>query len=264
LWPLDVGEAHFQGVDDAAGFPDGKGCLGGIGELIRIDIREIGRLFGGLDQDDLAGVELAHGADHFRVALVADQQDATAALVMALYRRMHFLHQRTGGVHRHELALFGVLVYCRGDPVGAENRDGPGGHFVQFLHEHGALVAEALHHELVVHDFMSHIDGRAEFFERLFHDADGTLHTRAKTAGRGEINLHKYNVPIPARRFGKWRRAALPEQWREATGSPLPPYAISPTRTACIWSRVYSFRWPETMSTAISFMGSRFRKTCRG
>src|SRR5690606_16221318 len=161
-----------------------------------VDVGQRRRLLGGFHEDDFPGFKLAHGPDHFGMALVADQQDAPLALVVTLDGGVHLLHERARGVHRDQLAVFGILVYGGGHAVGAENRDGSGRNFVQLLHENGALVAETLHHELVVHDFMTDVDGGAELLQRLFHDADGALHARAKTAGGGEVNLHAHKVPI--------------------------------------------------------------------
>ena len=53
-----------------------------------------------LDQGDRARRQLAHGADHLRMAGMADQHDLAAAPEMDLGLAMHLGDQRTGGVER--------------------------------------------------------------------------------------------------------------------------------------------------------------------
>jgi hypothetical protein len=49
--------------------------------------------------------------------------------------------------------------------VGAEDDRAAGGHLVEFVDEHRALGAQVVADELVVHDFVAHVDRRAEFFQ---------------------------------------------------------------------------------------------------
>ncbi len=62
-----------------------------------------------------------------------------------------------------------------------------GGHFVQFLDEDRAPGAQAVDHELVVHDLVAHIDRRAPFLDRHFDDLDRAVHAGAEAARGGEI-----------------------------------------------------------------------------
>jgi hypothetical protein len=49
------------------------------------------------------------------------------------------------------------------------------------------LIAQAVHDEFVVDDFVTHIDRCAPFFDRHFDDFDGAINTSAKSAWGGEI-----------------------------------------------------------------------------
>ena len=74
--------------------------------------------------------------------------------------------------------------------MGAEHGDGAVGDFVQFLDEPRTLVLERVHHMLVVHDLVAHIDGLAIFIERLFDDIDGAYDAGAEAAWLGKDNSH--------------------------------------------------------------------------
>ena len=64
-------------------------------------------------------------------------------------------------------------------------------HFGEVLDEARALGLEALHHVLVVHDLVAHIDRRTEFLQRPFDDLDGAHDAGAKTARLGEYHFHQ-------------------------------------------------------------------------
>ena len=72
----------------------------------------------------------------------------------------------------------------------AEDNRGAGGHFGQLLDEHGALCAQVVHHVLVVHDLVAHIDRRAELLQRAFDDLDGALDSGAEPAWIGKQDFH--------------------------------------------------------------------------
>ena len=63
--------------------------------------------------------------------------------------------------------------------------------FVQFLDEDGALAAQVLDDVLVVHDLVSHIDGRAVQLQRTLDDLDRALDAGAETTGIGEQDFHR-------------------------------------------------------------------------
>src|SRR3546814_9369452 len=51
--------------------------------------------------------------------------------------------------------------------------------------------------DLVVHDFVSHVDGRAVFLQRQFDDVDGAHYTGAEPSGTGQD--HSHSVCLPGR-----------------------------------------------------------------
>ena len=63
-------------------------------------------------------------------------------------------------------------------------------HFGQLLDEHRALRAQVVDHEAVVHDFVAHVDRRAERFERALDDLDGAVDAGAEAARLGEQDVH--------------------------------------------------------------------------
>ncbi len=67
--------------------------------------------------------------------------------------------------------------------MGAEDHDGVVRHLVQLVHEHRAALAQVVHHELVVHHFVTHVDGRFEGIQRPVHDLDRPVHASAKATG---------------------------------------------------------------------------------
>ena len=58
--------------------------------------------------------------------------------------------------------------------------------FIQLLDKHRTFGFQGIHNKFIMHDFMTHIDGRAVFLQRAFHDLDGSIHSRTKPAGCGQ------------------------------------------------------------------------------
>ena len=59
------------------------------------------------------------------------------------------------------------------------------GYLGQILDEHRTLGAKIVHHVLVVHDLVAHVDRRPMQFQRTFHDLDRTVYAGAETARIG-------------------------------------------------------------------------------
>jgi hypothetical protein len=77
--------------------------------------------------------------------------------------------------------------------MGTEDDRAAGRHFVKFLDEHRPLGAQVVADELVVHDFVAHVDRRAEFFQGTLDDGDGAFDAGAEAAGVGEDDLHLHD-----------------------------------------------------------------------
>ena len=64
-------------------------------------------------------------------------------------------------------------------------------HLVQLLDEHRAERAQPIDDVPVVHDFVPHVDRRAEQLERALDDVDGAIDAGAEAARIGEQHLHR-------------------------------------------------------------------------
>ena len=100
----DRREALAEDRDDRGGVVDRQRRLRDVGELLR-RVRLEGAGVGlGLDQRDRARRQLAHGADHLRMAGMADQHDLAALAEVELGLAVHLGDQRAGGVEMEEVA----------------------------------------------------------------------------------------------------------------------------------------------------------------
>ena len=123
-----------------------------------------GDILGALHQNHRAVGQLPHRADDLGMALVADQHNHAVAPIMDFRLAVHFHHQRTGGVDGQQLAPLRLCRHgFRHAMRGKHHRMLAIRHFRQFLDENRALALQPFDHIAIMHDFMPHIDGRAEF-----------------------------------------------------------------------------------------------------
>ncbi|MOA36210.1 hypothetical protein D3C78_1577190 [compost metagenome] len=66
------------------------------------------------------------------------------------------------------------------------DQGGAGWHVLQLLDEDGALVAQVVDHEAVMHHLVADIDRGAVDFQRSLDDGDGTVDAGAETARVGQ------------------------------------------------------------------------------
>ena len=85
-------------------------------------------------------------------------------------------------------------------------------HVVELVDEDRAACAQAVDNEAVVHDFMAHVDGCAEGFERAFDDLDRAIDAGTETTGVGEQDFHGAILP-------RWRLVALSQVRPKPTGN---------------------------------------------
>src|SRR3569833_1836167 len=109
---------------------------------------------------------------------------------MAFHLEMDLGDERAGRFEDFEPAPRRLVAHGLGNAVGAEDHDLPVGHFIELVDEHHALVAQPVHHELVVHHLVPHVHRRAELLERTLDDVESAIDARAKTARKGELDLH--------------------------------------------------------------------------
>ncbi|MCY1177922.1 hypothetical protein D9M73_182480 [compost metagenome] len=186
-------ELGAQGVDHLGGVVHRQGGLGHVVQLLGVAYLEGGDVLLVFNQVDVAAigrVVLAHGAFHFRVAFVADEDAFVAVAAVAHDFHVHLGDQRAGGVEHLQAAILGFLAHGLGNAVGTEDDDGVIRHLVQLFDEDGATITQVFHHELVVHDFVAHVDRRAEHVQRAVDDLDRAVNAGAEAAGVGEFDLH--------------------------------------------------------------------------
>jgi hypothetical protein len=104
---------------------------------------------------------------------------------IALTFNMHFRDQRAGCINYGKTALRRAILDGAGDTVRAENGDGAGWDFVDFIDEICAFRAQPLNDMPVVNDFMTHIDRRPIFFEGALDDLDRSFDPGAEASGLG-------------------------------------------------------------------------------
>ena len=159
----------------------GEGKRRALGRCHAARIRRI------LHQSHRTFGQLAHGADHFRVAGMANQEKMAAMFMMVFGFTMHLAHQRAGRVECEHHALRGFGRDRFRHAMGGKHhglaviRD-----FAQLLHKDRALFFKAFHHEAVMDDFMAHIDRGAVAFQRFLHNLDGAVHAGAKASRASE------------------------------------------------------------------------------
>ncbi len=120
---------------------------------------------------------------------MADQHHAAADAAQPRDFHVHLGDQRTGGIEHLEVALIGLLAHGLRHAMRAEDHGGAIGHFVQLLDEHRAVGAQLVDDIAVVHDFVPHVDRRAERFQRALDDGDGAIDAGAEAAGIGEQDV---------------------------------------------------------------------------
>ena len=78
--------------------------------------------------------------------------------------------------------------------MGTEDHVAVIGYLVEFVDEDRAFLFQVVDHVAIVHDFVAHIDRRAEQLDRALDDFDRTVDAGAKSAGVGEQYLHQWTV----------------------------------------------------------------------
>lgn len=185
----DRREAGFQGGDDFFCIVDREGRLRHVGEAVGIVDLQFRYVVSGFDEIHTIWA-LAHRAFDFGVSLVADHDDFAAVFAHAGDFEMNFGDQWAGGVEDFEVAHLGFVTHGLGNAVGAENDGAARRNFRQLLDEDGAFRTQIVADEFVVHDFVTNVNGGAEFLDCTFDDGDGALDAGAETAGICEGDMH--------------------------------------------------------------------------
>ncbi len=186
----DGREADSEGVHHVPGIVDRQGRLGDEGEVLRVGRREALHVRHRLHEGRRPVRQLAHRADHLRMARMTDQHDVPATPVVKLGLPMHLRDQGAGGVDREDVAGRRGLRNGFGHPMGGEDDGRAGvGHLVELADEHRTLPAQALDHVLVVDDLVADVDRRPVDRQGLLDGIDGPDHTGAEAARGAEQNV---------------------------------------------------------------------------
>ena len=135
--------------------------------------------------------QLAHGANGFRVAGMADHDHLQAGIRMTLRFDMDLADQRAGGID-----IDHVAGLCRGrhgfrHAMGRENHRAIIWAVTEFLNKHRTFVAQTINHEFIVNDLMAHIDRCPPFFQSHLNNLDGPVHARAEPARRSKVQFQR-------------------------------------------------------------------------
>src|SRR5690606_24387387 len=190
-------ELGAQGVDYPGGVVHGERGLSNVGQLAWIFHFQhfyVGFVFHQVDVAAVAVVVLAHGAFHFRMAVVADEDAFASVAAVAHHFHMHFGDQRAGGVEHFQAAAGGFVLYRLGYAVGAEDHQLVIWHFVQLVHKDRAALPQVADHELVVDHFVAHVDGRPKHVQCAVYDFYGAVYAGTEATGVSESDLHSQCV----------------------------------------------------------------------
>ena len=125
---------------------------------------------------------------------MADQDELIALHMITVDLVMHLDDEGTGGVDHLDAPMIRLLPDFLGDAVGAENHNRPVRHLVEFLHEHGALLAQRIHDVTAVHNLMTYIDRRAVGLEGQLDDVDCPVHPGTEASRIRQIDFHVFRV----------------------------------------------------------------------
>ncbi len=124
------------------------------------------------------------------MAGVADEDHLAAGGNVALALVVDLGDQRARRVQHMQAARTRFVLDAARDAVGAEDRDGAGGHFREVLDKTRPFGAQALDDVPIVDDLVADVDRRPEPLQRLFDDLDRTDDARAEPAGLREDHAH--------------------------------------------------------------------------
>ena len=132
-------------------------------------------------QDVVRG--LAHGADDFVVAIVANQQNLVAITDVSDGFDMNLCDERARGIDHIEFTTLRHAPHDGSDAMRAKDDARAGGHIRDFFNEYRALSFKVTHDEEVVDDLTTHIDGRTIIRQGQLDGFDCPDDARAETAG---------------------------------------------------------------------------------
>ena len=138
-----------------------------------------------------AAFDLSHRAFDLGVTRMTDHHDVAPLLAHLRNFDVDLGDERASGIEHDETAGIGIGAHRLGYAVRGKHDRGAGGNFVQLLDEHGAFRLEVVDDELVVDDFMAHVDRCAELRERLLDNGNRAVDAGAETTRIGQYDIHQ-------------------------------------------------------------------------
>jgi hypothetical protein len=150
--------------------------------------------------DDLNRLgRFARCAHDLLMIAVPHKQDLVSLARVANGLGMHFGHEGARRVDGRQPAGPGEGAHLRAHPVRAEDHNSALGHIGKIVDKHGAAPRQALHHVLVVHDLVVHVDrALVDDVEHLVDHVDRHAHARAETPGIDEQQTHPPDGRCPS------------------------------------------------------------------
>ena len=111
-----------------------------------------------------------------------DENDFSSLGMVVLAFAMNLGYQGASGIDDRQIARARLTLDVLRYAMGAEDRDGAVGNVADLFDENRAFGTQRFDDTFVVHDFMAHIDRRAETFYRTLDDLDGPFDPRTKAA----------------------------------------------------------------------------------
>ena len=183
----DLWEAVVKSGDDIGCVINGQRGLGHKRKTVWVTNSNGCHIFDGLDQQDLTIGELPHRANRFGVAFMPDHDHLQTVVGVALGLDMDLADQGACCVNIDHFTLSGSGRHRFWHTMGRKDHGAIIGTFVKFFDKNSALIAERINDKLVVNNLVAHIDGRAPFLQRHFHNLDRTVNARAEPAWGSQI-----------------------------------------------------------------------------
>jgi hypothetical protein len=133
----------------------------------------------------------AKGADHFRVAAMADEDDVAILRHMTFGFAVNLRNQRAGRVEIVEPARFGIGGNRFGHAMRRKDDRRTVRNLVKLIDEDRAFGFQAVYDETVMHDLVADIDRLAIFLDGELDDGDCAIDTGAETARGGDQKLKR-------------------------------------------------------------------------
>ena len=178
-------EPSLQHANHGSGVVDRKRGLRNESQIVRIFDTDRFCILRRFNQANRSIRQLAHCANDFGVARMADQKNIAPCISVFLSFDVNFGNERAGRVDINHLArrCFGGHRFRHA--MGGKNDWSVIRALIQFFNEHGAFSLQAFDNMGIMNNFVAHINGRPPFSQRLFDDLNGTVYASAEsTRGR--------------------------------------------------------------------------------